>query len=65
MPSGRSWPCLQLDAGGNPNVSGVEAGWVVMESGDDGSPTGRALSGLHEDLLSMDPSGRDGADLRR
>ncbi|MDX2606249.1 hypothetical protein PV379_10505 [Streptomyces caniscabiei] len=53
----------ELDAGGDVNVSGVEAGWVVMESGEDGSPTGRALSGLHEDLLTMDPSGRDGADL--
>lgn len=53
----------ELDAGGAVNVSGVEAGWVVMESGEDGSPTGRALSGLHEDLLTMDPSGRDGADL--
>ncbi|MGY1584759.1 hypothetical protein [Streptomyces sp. MN13] len=53
----------ELDAGGDVNVSGVEAGWVVMESGEDGCPTGRALSGLHEDLLTMDPSGRDGADL--
>jgi len=53
----------ELDAGGDVNVSGVEAGWVVMESGEDGSPTGRALSGLHEDLLTMDPNGRNGADL--
>ncbi|MFF0085351.1 hypothetical protein ACFYR1_37470 [Streptomyces canus] len=53
----------ELDVGGDVNVSGVKAGWVVMESGEDGSPTGRALSGLHEDLLTMDPSGRDGADL--
>lgn len=53
----------ELDAGGDLNVSGVEAGWVVMESGEDGSPTGRTLSGLHEDLLTMDPSGHDGTDL--
>lgn len=53
----------ELDAGSGVNVSGVEAGWMVMESGEDGSPTGRALSGLHEELLTMDPSGRDGADL--
>ncbi|MET8451656.1 hypothetical protein [Streptomyces sp. NPDC005209] len=53
----------ELDADGDVNVSGVEAGWVVMESGEDGSPTGRALSDLHEDLLTMDPSGRDGTDL--
>jgi len=53
----------ELDSGGDVNVSGVEAGWVVMESNEDGSPTGRVLSGLHEDVLTMDPSGRDGADL--
>ncbi|MGW2425768.1 hypothetical protein ACWC0C_42145 [Streptomyces sp. NPDC001709] len=53
----------ELDAGGDVNSSGVDVGWVVMESSEDGSPTGRALSGLHEDLLTMDPSGRDGADL--
>ncbi|MEU4131071.1 hypothetical protein [Streptomyces wuyuanensis] len=53
----------ELDRGGDVNVSGADVGWVVMESGEDGSPTGRLLSGLHEDLLTMDPSGRDGADL--
>ncbi|MGP4105137.1 hypothetical protein [Nonomuraea sp. KM90] len=55
----------ELDCGGDVNVSGVVVGWVVMESGEDGSPTGRLLSGLHEDLLTTDPSGRDGADLWR
>ncbi|MFD3454787.1 hypothetical protein ACFWVC_21745 [Streptomyces sp. NPDC058691] len=55
----------ELDAGGDVNVSGIDVGWVVMESGEDGSPTGRRLSGLHEDLLTMDPSGLDGADLWR
>jgi len=34
-----------------------------METGEDGSSTSRVLSGLHEDLLAMDPSGRDGVDL--
>ena len=53
----------ELDCGADVNVSGVDAGWVVVESGEDGSPTGRFLSGLHEDLLTMDPSGQDGADL--
>ncbi|MEU7261948.1 hypothetical protein AB0B21_40075 [Streptomyces rimosus] len=53
----------ELDAGGDANGMGVEAGWVVMESDEDGSPTGRTLPALHEDLLTMDPSGRDGADL--
>ncbi|MFI2764775.1 hypothetical protein ACH5A3_39050 [Streptomyces echinatus] len=53
----------ELDADGDVNASGVEAGWVVMELAEDGSPTGRAMSGLHEDFLSTDPSGREGADL--
>jgi hypothetical protein len=35
----------ELNAGGDVNLSGAEAGWVVMEPGEDGSPTGRALSG--------------------
>jgi hypothetical protein len=35
----------ELNAGGDVNVSGAEAGWVVMEPGEDGSPSGRALSG--------------------
>ncbi|MFJ9822205.1 hypothetical protein ACIRU3_44675 [Streptomyces sp. NPDC101151] len=52
----------ELDTGSDVNVSGTDVGWIVMESGEDGAPTGRALSGLHEDLLTMDPSGHDGAD---
>ncbi len=55
----------ELDCGGDVNVSGVDVGWVVMESGEDGASAGRPLAGLHEDLLTMDPSGRDGADLWR
>ncbi|WP_432027194.1 hypothetical protein [Streptomyces sp. 1222.5] len=47
------------------NASGRDVGWIVMESGEDGAPTGRALTGLHEDLLTSDPSGREGADLWR
>ncbi|MEU2655140.1 hypothetical protein ABZ615_07430 [Streptomyces sp. NPDC007325] len=55
----------ELDCGADVNVSGVDVGWAVVESGENGTPTGRRLSGLHEDLLTMDPSGRDGADLWR
>ncbi|MFC8722634.1 hypothetical protein [Kitasatospora sp. NPDC057198] len=39
------------------------AGWTLLETGGDGEPTGRPLDGLHEDLLALDPSGHDGADL--
>ncbi|MER8033997.1 hypothetical protein [Streptomyces hydrogenans] len=55
----------ELDCGADVNVPGVDVGWALVESGEDGSPTGRRLSGLHEELLTMDPSGRDGADLWR
>ncbi|MEU7696945.1 hypothetical protein [Streptomyces sp. NPDC039028] len=55
----------ELDCGGDVSVSGVDVGWTVMETGEDGSSTGRPLMGLHEDLLGTDPSGRDGADLWR
>ncbi|MZE41694.1 hypothetical protein GTY49_01550 [Streptomyces sp. SID5477] len=49
----------ELYVGGDVKVSGVEADWAVMESGEDGFPTGRTLPGLHEDLLAMDPGGRN------
>ena len=55
----------ELDCGGDVDAGGVDVGWAVMESGEDGPPTARRLSGLHEDLLMVDPSGRDGADLWR
>lgn len=34
--------------------------WTLSEMGRDGLPTGRSIGGLHEDLLTMDPSGREG-----
>ncbi|MGW0192020.1 hypothetical protein [Nonomuraea sp. NPDC003201] len=38
-------------------------GWRLMETTAAGDLTGRAVQSLHEDLLSMDPSGREGQDL--
>jgi hypothetical protein len=35
--------------------------WTLSEVGSDEEPTGRALDALHEDLLSIDPSGREGS----
>ncbi|GAA4993065.1 hypothetical protein GCM10023205_77170 [Yinghuangia aomiensis] len=35
----------------------------VVEADTDGTLTGRVLTGLHEDILAVDPSGHDGADL--
>ncbi|SDT65401.1 hypothetical protein [Jiangella sp. DSM 45060] len=37
-------------------------GWSLIELAADGTPTGRDVGGLYEDLLSLDPSGREGAD---
>lgn len=36
---------------------------TVVEADTDGTPTSRALAGLHEDLLTVDPGGHDDADL--
>ncbi|MFI7423269.1 hypothetical protein [Nonomuraea sp. NPDC049684] len=38
-------------------------GWRLMETTATGELTGRAVRSLHEDLLGMDPSGREGQDL--
>ena len=38
-------------------------GWRLMETTASGELTGRAVRRLHEDLLAMDPSGREGRDL--
>jgi len=38
-------------------------GWALAEIDPAGHPTGRYLDALHEDLLTLDPSGHDGQDL--
>ena len=35
--------------------------WTLMEVSPDGDLTGRDVGGLHESLLEVDPSGREGA----
>ncbi|AVT34191.1 hypothetical protein C6361_05355 [Plantactinospora sp. BC1] len=37
--------------------------WTLAEISRTGHITGRQLDGLHEDLLALDPSGREGQDL--
>ncbi|GAA1779860.1 hypothetical protein [Luedemannella helvata] len=37
--------------------------WALVQTAADGQPTGRVLGGLFEDLLSLDPSGNEGADI--
>jgi hypothetical protein len=35
-------------------------GWLLIEDDPTNGPTGRVVGGLHEDILMMDPSGREG-----
>lgn len=44
-------------------ATGQLPSWALAEIAPTGEPTGRHLDGLHEDLLTLDPSGRDGQDL--
>lgn len=34
--------------------------WILMEADSECEPTGRQIGGLHEEILSMDPTGREG-----
>lgn len=45
---------------GSDLAAGDAPGWVLMETLADGRPTGRSVAALHEDILTMDPTGREG-----
>ena len=47
---------------GAPPLFGDAPGVVLMETDGQGVPTGRVLGGLHESLLSADPTGLEGRD---
>lgn len=49
----------RVDAGHDPEVQAAP-GWVLMETAPDGTQTGRVLGALHESLLELDPSAREG-----
>lgn len=56
----------RIDEGYDPDVEDDELpGWLLMETDADEAPTGRHVGSLHEDLLGLDPSGQEGADLWR
>lgn len=55
----------RMDEGNDPDGPEDAPGWVLLETGADAKPTGRVVGGLHEDLLSLDPSGTEGGDLWR
>ena len=53
-----------LDEGHDPEAPGDAPGWQLMETGAASDElTGRDVGGLHESILSLDPSGREGSDL--
>jgi hypothetical protein len=47
-----------IDAGIDEGDAG--RGWQLIETDEEDIPTGRILQGLHEELLTADPSGREG-----
>ena len=52
----------RVDEGFDPEAPDDAPGWRLIEI-DANMPTGRNVGGLHESLQSLDPSGREGADL--
>lgn len=53
----------RIDEGYDPDAPDDSPGWRLMEVDSELALTGRDLWGLHENLLSLDPSGRQGSDL--
>lgn len=49
-----------IDEGHDAEASEQSPGWILMETNTSGEITGRDVGGLHESLLTMDPSGREG-----
>jgi hypothetical protein len=50
----------RVDEGYDPEAAEGAPGWALIETDADGNPTDRHVRGLHESVLSMDPSGREG-----
>jgi hypothetical protein len=53
-----------IDEGYDPDLidpGNLAPGWVLIENDTEGQPTHRQVGGLHESLLSLDPSGREGS----
>ena len=49
-----------IDEGYDPEIGKNAPGWALMELDAEQEITGRDLGSLHETILSLDPSGRDG-----
>jgi hypothetical protein len=53
----------RVDDGYDHSAPGGAPGWNLIEVDADYRPTRRDIRALHEDLLALDPSGREGSDL--
>jgi hypothetical protein len=53
----------RIDEGHDPDAPDDSPGWALMETDSEPKLTGRDVVGLHESLLTLDPSGREGSDL--
>jgi hypothetical protein len=49
-----------IDEGYDPDADEGVPGWGLIEVGAEGELTNRQIGGLHEGLLSLDPTGREG-----
>ncbi|HEX4301619.1 MAG TPA: hypothetical protein VHZ78_02415 [Rhizomicrobium sp.] len=50
-----------IDEGCDPDRPAGLPGWTLIETDRNDHPTGRAVGGLHEDVLMLDPTGREGS----
>ena len=55
----------RVDAGRDPASSPDDPGWQLVRAAPDGALTDDPVTGLHTELLALDPSGNAGVDLRR
>jgi hypothetical protein len=50
----------RIDAGHDHEVTEPAPRWELVELDEQGVSTGRSVGGLHENILSLDPTGREG-----
>jgi hypothetical protein len=55
----------RVDAGRDEGSTGTDPGWRLVRAHPDGTPSDEPVTGLHAELLALDPSGTGGVDLRR
>ena len=53
----------RIDEGRDLDAPDDSPGWALVETDEQSTLTGREVGGLHESLLSLDPSGNEGSDL--